>query len=272
MPSDRGEEVHYKFKALQISLAFHALVILIIIFADMNSSPVRPNKLIVIDFTMKNSVDTKAGTSDSSKFNPVHEVFVRGHKEEVRNQKAEVIEKDSEIEKLELNTVSYLAPHIQHASIGETQVPVLAHSTQTQEPKDEGHSFVALVTAASSLRDEGDRGGIVLDSKVTSAGSSGSSYDRGKARYLKENFLYIRDMVQKKATYPEMARLKGWEGKVAVSFIISSDGRIKDVKVMQSSGIEVLDRSATETVRNASPFPKPSAEAQIIIPIVYRLN
>jgi hypothetical protein len=49
-------------------------------------------------------------------------------------------------------------------------------------------------------------------------------------------------------------------------------GSAKDIKVMRSSGVDVLDKSAIEAVENASPFPKPPIEAQIIIPIVYRLD
>jgi len=44
------------------------------------------------------------------------------------------------------------------------------------------------------------------------------------------------------------------------------------VNIIQTSGIEVLDMSAIKAVKDASPFPKPPCEAQIIIPLVYKLN
>jgi protein TonB len=69
-----------------------------------------------------------------------------------------------------------------------------------------------------------------------------------------------------------MARQMGWEGKVKVSFIISFDGSFREIEISKSSGFEILDKNAIETVKNASPFPKLPVEAQIIIPILYKLN
>jgi len=101
---------------------------------------------------------------------------------------------------------------------------------------------------------------------------SGVGSNGGMTNYLKENFSYIRDMIQKKVIYPKIARQMGWQGKVTVSCIVFLNGMVKDVKIMKTSGIEVLDSSAREAVKDAAPFPKPPAEAQIIIPIVYKLN
>jgi protein TonB len=64
----------------------------------------------------------------------------------------------------------------------------------------------------------------------------------------------------------------GWEGKVITSFIVSSGGYVRDVRISKSSGYEILDENALKAINNASPFPKPPVEAQIIIPILYRLN
>lgn len=64
----------------------------------------------------------------------------------------------------------------------------------------------------------------------------------------------------------------GWQGKVIVSFIIAADGSIKEVKITQGSGFAVLDNNALETVKDTAPFPKPPVEAQLVIPILYRLE
>jgi protein TonB len=64
----------------------------------------------------------------------------------------------------------------------------------------------------------------------------------------------------------------GWEGKVVVAFMVLSDGSVRDIRVVQGSGYAVLDRGAVEAVRNASPFPRPPAEAEIITPVLYRLD
>ena len=69
-----------------------------------------------------------------------------------------------------------------------------------------------------------------------------------------------------------MARKRGLEGKVVVSFIVCADGETQDITITESSGFELLDRSAVEAVRKASPFPKPPVKAALIIPVVYKLN
>ena len=76
----------------------------------------------------------------------------------------------------------------------------------------------------------------------------------------------------KKLTYPTMARRMGWAGTVKVEFVVLEDGCVKDISVLGSSGFELLDKNAVETIKKASPFPKPPIMAQIIMPVSYRLE
>jgi protein TonB len=64
----------------------------------------------------------------------------------------------------------------------------------------------------------------------------------------------------------------GWQGKVLLSFIITADGLVREFKIIKSSGFAMLDKSAVESVKDTAPFPKPPVEAQVVIPIVYRLE
>jgi protein TonB len=64
----------------------------------------------------------------------------------------------------------------------------------------------------------------------------------------------------------------GWEGTVVVSFRLLADGSVRNVRIAESSGYPALDRGAVDAVRNASPFPRPPAEAEIVTPVVYRLQ
>jgi protein TonB len=95
---------------------------------------------------------------------------------------------------------------------------------------------------------------------------------KGQGRYLERDFAYIRDAIQQGIAYPAMARRMGWEGRVVVSFLVLSDGSVRDVRVVQGSGHSALDRGAVDAVRKAAPFPRPPAEAEIITPVVYRLD
>lgn len=75
--------------------------------------------------------------------------------------------------------------------------------------------------------------------------------------------------------YPSSARLNGSEGKVVLRVILRADGHLADVTVHRSSGHEVLDRAAMETVRLACPIHMKqalsAAEVAVYVPIVYSL-
>jgi TonB family protein len=96
--------------------------------------------------------------------------------------------------------------------------------------------------------------------------------DTEKSRYFRAHFSYIKDLIYKQLVYPATAKKRGWEGKVVLSFIVSSGGDVRNIMVSKSSGHEVLDENAMRAVKRASPFPKPPVEAQIIIPVLYQLN
>lgn len=48
--------------------------------------------------------------------------------------------------------------------------------------------------------------------------------------------------------YPALARQKGWEGTVALSYQVMPDGRVSDITISKSSGFEILDREAIRAV------------------------
>ena len=146
-------------------------------------------------------------------------------------------------------------------------MPVSAHSETT-------------ATSATGERDSTDKSITRVSSAPIATGNmdatpgrgSGNFADTGRMKYLKANFSYIKDLINRHVTYPKTARQMGWQGKVTISFFISSDGHAKGIKVVESSGIGVLDKNAVEAVQSASPFPKPPVEAKLIIPVLYQLH
>lgn len=192
------------------------------------------NKLMVIDFSLEDSMNAA------------------GQKAEVRNQRPEIIEQKQEIEKSERKLSSVIPDSL----ASDTQAPVQAQAEQKNESISRA-SNVAAENKAAIIRTGSHEGVNLID---------------GTVRYLKENFSYVRDAIQKKISYPRVARQMGWEGKVVVSFIVCIDGYAKDIKIKEGSGIALLDRNAIETVKKASPFPRPPVEAQLLIPIKYSLN
>ena len=59
--------------------------------------------------------------------------------------------------------------------------------------------------------------------------------------------------------YPREAQRAGQEGVARISFAIDSVGRVLSVSLAGSSGIAALDQAALDTVRRATPLPRPPA-------------
>ncbi|NVN92025.1 MAG: energy transducer TonB [Desulfuromonadales bacterium] len=105
-----------------------------------------------------------------------------------------------------------------------------------------------------------------------SGSGSGNGLERQRERYLAEQFAYIRDIIQKHQIYPNRAKRDGLTGKVRVAFVIQENGTVADIRVVGSSGYEILDANAIETVKRSAPFPKPPVKAELRMPITYRLE
>ncbi|MGK0674668.1 MAG: TonB family protein [Halothiobacillaceae bacterium] len=65
----------------------------------------------------------------------------------------------------------------------------------------------------------------------------------------------VRQAIDKHKHYPRVARRLELEGRVVVAFTVEADGRLAGVRVVESSGSELLDEAALEAVRKAAPFP-----------------
>ena len=95
--------------------------------------------------------------------------------------------------------------------------------------------------------------------------------EKTQQRYMKEHFGYIRDLITTHLVYPPMARRMNWSGKVVLAFVIAEDGTVHAIRVVETSGFQILDKSAVETVRSVAPFPKPPVRAEITVPVNFRM-
>lgn len=116
---------------------------------------------------------------------------------------------------------------------------------------------------------------------VAAASSSGGSpsgadskgaAEQASAKYVKEQFSYIRDKISSHVRYPRHARRMGWSGSVQVSFIIEENGSVSDVRVVRSCQVGMLDDEALDSVKRSAPFPRPPVRARIIIPVEFVLG
>ena len=65
--------------------------------------------------------------------------------------------------------------------------------------------------------------------------------------------------------YPTQARAQGITGEVRLMVIISSDGNIKAIRLLESSNSTLLDEAAKQSVRQAAPFGKFSEDMSDIV-------
>lgn len=294
-------------RALLLSIFLHALVLLIIV--GMSSSIVPTNKLIVIDFSIEYLMEAvKRDLKEEASVSKRQKTIIRKI-ENIHNEIKPIVARKETPEEKETPT---LAPSISETqvpvpapaeqdltskeesktilaiketpeekgsptlapSISEIQVPSPASAEQDLTSKNEGRSLIAqgMTGLLSTDRDE-TRASTTPESSSGSSGyASQVSYVEKRGKYLKSHFSYIKNMIQRNLTYPRVARKMGWEGKVTVSFVVCENGYVESIKIIETSGIRILDNNAVDTIRRVSPFPKPPVKAELIVPIVYRLE
>jgi periplasmic protein TonB len=76
--------------------------------------------------------------------------------------------------------------------------------------------------------------------------------------------------------YPREARRRGWEGQVILKVLVRGDGSVEDLRVIESSGYDVLDDAAARALRRwrfepAFRFGQP-VRGEIDIPVVFQLK
>jgi protein TonB len=67
-------------------------------------------------------------------------------------------------------------------------------------------------------------------------------------------FTNMRKAIELVWNYPLDAARKGEQGEVGLEFAITKDGHATSIRVIKSSGYEILDRAIVEAIKLASPF------------------
>jgi len=68
-------------------------------------------------------------------------------------------------------------------------------------------------------------------------------------------FTKIKQSIEVQWEYPEMALRYGLQGRLALEFAIGANGQLEYLRVVRSSGSELLDQEAVRAIRAAAPFP-----------------
>jgi protein TonB len=87
----------------------------------------------------------------------------------------------------------------------------------------------------------------------------------------------LAQAIDKRKSYPRLARMRNWQGTTQLKLRIGPDGRLHDVSVGSSSGFELLDAAAIKMVQESLPLPElPEAlrgrELTMTVPIVFKLQ
>ncbi|MBF2718299.1 energy transducer TonB [Psychrobacter sp. NG254] len=85
---------------------------------------------------------------------------------------------------------------------------------------------------------------VTVDSNSTTRGAAADYIDTFREHVERVGNLH----------YPAQARAQGITGEVRLMVIISSDGAIKAIRLLESSNSTILDEAAKQSVRQAAPF------------------
>lgn len=77
--------------------------------------------------------------------------------------------------------------------------------------------------------------------------------------------------------YPRLAMMRKWQGTALLQLELAADGQLRDIRVISSSGHDILDQQALDMVRAALPLPPLPASLTerpltIEVPVVFRLT
>jgi protein TonB len=102
------------------------------------------------------------------------------------------------------------------------------------------------------------------------------SRDAGRDEPLVEARYNVATLNNPKPPYPLAARRRGLQGRVLLTAHVLADGRCEQVEVRHSSGHELLDIAARDTVRHWRFLPArrgdTPVDAWVEVPITFRLD
>jgi len=146
--------------------------------------------------------------------------------------------------------------------------PLLMQPDDTEQKNDDRGAYLVHEAEGSAEGEDHER---YEDEQSAEKHNLSIIKDKISARYVRENFNYINQIINKNISYPLIARKMSLEGRVIVSFVINTDGSVRDIKIEKGSAVSILDRNALETIKKCIPFPSPPVETEIVIPVNYKL-
>jgi protein TonB len=157
-------------------------------------------------------------------------------------------------------------------------IPTPAPPSAVTGAKPAETSVASSRACVSGVSDSGQGGrgggrGTGSGSGVGSGQGRGSGSGSALSGYLRE----VRRLLEKHKDYPWMARRRNIQGVVTMLFTIGSGGQIEVARISGSSGQDLLDEAAQNTIRRVGKFPPfpPELNRQqltIEVPLAFRLS
>jgi protein TonB len=244
-------------KAMILSLGLHGIVIFLV-FA-LSSSIAQQDKPIVIDFDLAEPSNPPTPPTASPQKKANSPVIAKTHPLPSPPKRKSAPPKP--------------------ASEPARMVPVFAKPGESIQPPAEQSSTATAKTmnGGSGTTGSNQTGGN------SGSGSTGSNQSRGNSgtgnsgekltsTYRAEHFAYIKHIIEQNISYPKRAQRMGWTGRIVVSFDVLKNGHVQDIRIVKSSGYELLDSNLVETIRKVEPFPRPPVSVTLNMPITYELR
>jgi TonB family protein len=184
---------------------------------------------------------------------------------------SEALQKDSlRVKEKEINQEYQKA----HSSLGQTVGMPIEQKTETLTYGTSGSSVSVTSDLPSSYASTAKGDGI---SDIKTSGFAGSkdtaaSAHTGTAIDKSAIISSFVDRIELLKHYPYIARRRGIQGTALIFVHLNKNGELKDVVLRKSSGHEILDKSAVELIKKATPFRHGYySDLKIEIPITYKL-
>lgn len=235
--------MNYRTKAMAISLLLHGTVISLV-FA-LSSSLARQDEPIVIDFTVVEPSAPPAPVPQKKNEKPV----IAKTLPQPTPPKLKVPPPTPAVE-----------PEGPVAITAKPRVPV---------PQPEEQTVSSLASNSMAAR---TGAGNTAGASRTDGANQGDTAERLSNKYRAENFAYIKKIIEENLSYPGRAQRMGWTGRIVISFDVAKNGHVRDIRIIKSTGYELLDSNLIETIRKVEPFPRPPISVTLNIPFTYELR
>ncbi|MFN3870873.1 MAG: TonB family protein [Aquificaceae bacterium] len=253
-----------KLKAYTFSFLLHLSLLLLFLF--ITKKPLQEKKIVEIDLSLSYIVPQKEERQQ--------EPTARQEKPKAKviSQAPKNIPIPKEEKRIKIPAEEKIEESKLQERITETKTQETA-STPQEETTTKGQGEITQTPVTSSPSKVATSGSFSKGDEASHNKKDTIDPKQAQDMYLQEKLFLISSIVQKHISYPPLARRMGWEGRVVVRFTLTSEGKLENVHIEKSSGYDLLDKNAMETVKRvAHLFPKPPVDVVVKLPVNYRLE